>query len=76
VENMRVFWTDKLGQTFTVMAGLDGASPAFDFVSAAMGALDPSIERKTLVSVMRKVRGDAAVALTPQDVRGVTPRGS
>jgi hypothetical protein len=76
VENMRAFWTGKLGQTFTVMDGLDGASPAFDFVSAALTALDPSIERKTLVSVMRKVREDALDALTPQDVHGVTPRGA
>jgi hypothetical protein len=73
VENLRALWTGKLGQKFTVMDGLDGASPALDFLGGALGALDPSIERKTLASVMRRVREDAQ---TPQDVRGITPRGS
>jgi hypothetical protein len=76
VENMRMLWTGRLGQSLTVMDGLDGVSPAVAFFAQALGALDPKIQRSTLLAVMRDVRECALDALTPQDTRGVTPRGS
>jgi hypothetical protein len=76
VENMRVLWTGKMGQEFTVADGEDGVSPSVAFFSAALHALDPAIALGSLTSVMRRVREAALDALTPQDTRGVTPRRS
>lgn len=75
-ENMRRLWIGTMGQTFTVVDGEHGASPAVDFFGDAMKALDPSIERGTLVSVMREVRQRASDEKTPQGSLGVTPNNA